>query len=53
MRTAEHRWLEGDPAQLARWRRWGPYVADRSWGTVREDYTPDGDAWRALRHDQA
>ena len=27
------------------WRRWGPYVSDRQWGTVREDYSEDGDAW--------
>jgi len=30
------------------WRRWGPYLSDRSWGTVREDYSADGDAWRHL-----
>src|SRR3954452_17088088 len=35
------------------WRRWGPYVSDRSWGTVREDYSPDGDAWNYLPHDLA
>ncbi|MFM8577650.1 MAG: MGH1-like glycoside hydrolase domain-containing protein [Planctomycetaceae bacterium] len=35
------------------WRRWGPYLSDRSWGTVREDYSADGDAWRALTYDQA
>ncbi len=34
-----------DPAP---WRRWGPYVADRQWGTVREDYSPNGDAWSYL-----
>src|SRR5438477_43895 len=35
------------------WRRWGPYLADRSWGTVREDYSADGDAWRHLTYDKA
>ena len=38
-----------DPA----WRRWGPYLSDRQWGTVREDYSASGDAWNALTHDQA
>src|SRR5262249_8499316 len=35
------------------WRRWGCYVSDRAWGTVREDYGTDGDAWRYLSHDMA
>ncbi len=35
------------------WRRWGPYLAERQWGTVREDYSPDGDAWNYFTHDQA
>jgi hypothetical protein len=35
------------------WRRWGPYLSERSWGTVREDYSPDGTAWAYLTHDQA
>jgi hypothetical protein len=35
------------------WRRWGCYVSERSWGTVREDYSPAGDAWNHLSHDQA
>jgi hypothetical protein len=38
---------------IAPWRRWGPYVSDRSWGTVREDYSPNGDAWNYLPHDLA
>lgn len=37
----------------ADWRRWGPYVSDRQWGTVREDYSADGEAWTYLSHDQA
>src|SRR5262249_12940371 len=35
------------------WRRWGPYVSDRAWATVREDYSPDGNAWAFLPHDLA
>ncbi|HEY3183395.1 MAG TPA: hypothetical protein VGJ77_11200, partial [Gaiellaceae bacterium] len=37
----------------AAWRLWGPYLAERAWGTVREDYSPDGDAWSYVSHDQA
>ena len=37
-----------DPHERAAWRRWGPYLADRQWGTVREDYSPAGDAWAYL-----
>ncbi len=35
------------------WRRWGPYLSERQWGTVREDYSPKGEAWDYLPHDQA
>jgi hypothetical protein len=35
------------------WRRWGPYLSERQWGTVREDYSDDGDAWNYFTHDQA
>ncbi|KFH66705.1 hypothetical protein MVEG_07230 [Podila verticillata NRRL 6337] len=35
------------------WRRWGPYVSERQWATVREDYSADGDAWQSFPHDQA
>jgi len=35
------------------WRRWGPYLSERAWGTVREDYSPNGTAWDYLSHDQA
>src|SRR5882724_12022024 len=38
---------------MSGWRRWGPYVSDRSWGTVREDYSADGDAWGYLTYDRA
>ncbi|MBU6281588.1 glucosidase [bacterium] len=48
--TAEHERLvrDGD-----RWRRFGPYLAERAWGTVREDYSADGDAWGSFPHDHA
>src|SRR5262245_14736438 len=37
----------------ALWRRWGPYLSERQWGTVREDYSHGGDAWNYFSHDQA
>ena len=37
----------------ARWRRWGPYLSERQWGTVREDYSDNGDAWSYFSHDQS
>lgn len=52
--TAEHeRLATPDVGGIAPWRRWGPYVSDRSWGTVREDYSPNGNAWDHLPHDLA
>jgi hypothetical protein len=38
---------------VAHWRRWGPYLSDRQWATVREDYSPNGTAWDYFTHDQA
>ena len=35
------------------WRKWGPYLSERQWGTVREDYSPSGDAWDYFPHDHA
>ncbi len=35
------------------WKKWGPYISDRQWGTVREDYSPNGDAWNYVTHDMA
>ena len=35
------------------WKKWGPYLSERQWGTVREDYSADGEAWDYLPHDQA
>src|SRR5215217_4840419 len=51
--SKEHERLAGMDGELADWRRWGPYVAERSWGTVREDYSADGAAWDFLSHDLA
>ena len=47
---AERARLRDDPAG---WRRWGPYLSERAWGTVREDYSADGDAWNYVPHDHA
>ncbi len=51
--NAERARLKGGVEELIRWRRWGPYLADRSWATVREDYSPEGDPWRFFPHDVA
>jgi hypothetical protein len=53
MISKEHGRLREIDDDRSGWRRWGPYVSDRAWGTVREDYSPDGDAWRFLLHDLA
>ena len=45
--------LEHGLRQAGGWYRWGPYVSERQWGTVREDYSPDGAAWDYLPHDHA
>lgn len=51
--TAEHHRLAEERGRLVRWKHWGPYVAERAWGTVREDYSARGDAWRHFPHDHA
>src|SRR5512138_1940376 len=51
--TAEHQRLEESRERTAHWKRWGPYLSERAWGTVREDYTPYGAAWEYLPHDHA
>jgi hypothetical protein len=43
---AEELRLEEDRLRTHNWKRWGPYLAERQWGTVREDYSPDGEAWK-------
>ncbi|MBV8400170.1 MAG: glucosidase, partial [Acetobacteraceae bacterium] len=52
LETEEGRRLYGPVADDA-WRRWGPYVSERQWGTVREDYSPHGTAWDSFPHDHA
>jgi len=52
-RTQEEIRLEEAIARTVPWRKWGPYLSDRQWGTVREDYSPQGTAWDYLTHDQA
>jgi len=45
--------LQQDRARKANWKRWGPYLSERQWGTVREDYSANGTAWDSLPHDHA
>lgn len=45
--------LDEDNRRTANWKRWGPYLAERQWATVREDYSPDGNSWDYFPHDQA
>jgi Mannosylglycerate hydrolase MGH1-like glycoside hydrolase domain len=52
-RTAEHLRLDEAARGEVAWKRWGPYLSERQWGTVREDYSPAGDAWNYLSHDQS
>ena len=51
--TAEERRLERSVERTEHWKRWGPYLSERAWGTVREDYSADGSAWNYLPHDHA
>ena len=51
--TAEHSRLEASREQKVAWKKWGPYLSERQWGTVREDYSEGGDAWQYFSHDQA
>jgi hypothetical protein len=51
--TAEHQRLETYRKRRANWKKWGPYLSERSWGTVREDYSADGSAWDYFPHDHA
>ena len=51
--TEEERRLEETNAAKRLWKKWGPYLAERQWGTVREDYSESGDAWNYFSHDQA
>ena len=51
--TAEHQRLLEYHEHKANWKKWGPYLSERSWGTVREDYSADGSAWDYFPHDHA
>jgi hypothetical protein len=53
MKTAERLRLEETATKEKHWRRWGPYLSERAWGTVREDYSPYGTAWDYFTHDDA
>jgi hypothetical protein len=50
---AEKRRLKEDARRAKNWKRWGPYLSERQWGTVREDYSADGSVWGYFTHDQA
>ncbi|HET8578322.1 MAG TPA: glucosidase [Methylomirabilota bacterium] len=52
-RSAEEQRLEAARERSAHWKRWGPYLSERQWGTVREDYSADGAAWEYFPHDHA
>ncbi|HUN42447.1 MAG TPA: glucosidase [Acetobacteraceae bacterium] len=52
-KTPEAVRLEEARENVAPWRQWGPYLSERQWGTVREDYSADGNAWDSFSHDQA
>src|SRR5262252_2177445 len=51
--NAETRRLEQAQQQNVPWKKWGPYLSERQWGTVREDYSDDGNAWDYFSHDHA
>ena len=51
--TIEEERLEESKKRTVHWKRWGPYLSERQWGTVREDYSPNGEAWEDFPHDQA
>ncbi|MFK7892689.1 MAG: glucosidase [Granulosicoccus sp.] len=51
--NAERRRLRAHARKQANWKLWGPYLAERAWGTVREDYSSDGNAWAYFPHDHA
>src|SRR5919197_3455069 len=53
MATSEALRLEEDTRRKKNWKRWGPYLSERQWGTVREDYSPYGTAWDYFSHDHA
>src|SRR6202140_3650672 len=53
LQTTEDRRLEEARTRKKHWKRWGPYLSERQWGTVREDYSAGGTAWESFPHDHA
>ncbi|KAL3857125.1 hypothetical protein ACJMK2_011820 [Sinanodonta woodiana] len=53
MAAIEKKRLKEDKLRLKNWKRWGPYLSERQWGTVREDYSADGNCWDYFPHDHA
>ena len=53
LQTTEDVRLEDNRTRKNYWKRWGPYLSERQWGTVREDYSPGGTAWEFFPHDHA
>ena len=53
IQNAERRRLADSEARRADWKQWGPYLSERAWGTVREDYSATGEAWDHFPHDHA
>jgi len=51
--TPEQRRLQEHASKQTNWKKWGPYLSERQWGTVREDYSPEGNAWNHFPHEQA
>src|SRR5919202_948478 len=51
--NSEQKRIQENAEMKAHWNRWGPYLSDRQWGTVREDYSSDGSAWDYFPHDHA
>src|SRR6266404_8269771 len=49
----EKRIFESHTSPVPQWQKWGPYVSERAWGTVREDYSPNGDAWNYFPFEQS
>src|SRR5271157_4286557 len=51
--TIEHARLKSYREDKSQWKKWGPYLSDRAWGTVREDYSENGDVWQYFSHEMA
>src|SRR5213078_2338800 len=53
MTTGEARRLDEDARREKNWKRWGPYLSERQWATVREDYSPDGNLWESFPYEHS